>query len=122
MKITPDRYLSRLQACTCPADAVTLFKRLYKTVTSSALLSRDPGINATEDAALYFEGVFAQTDVTLRGVSFLSSSVMVPRVLRLLNSSALLMYADTSNSIHLQSLVDQIQCMCAFLRLFFCPV
>ncbi|KAJ9071890.1 hypothetical protein DSO57_1032763 [Entomophthora muscae] len=70
MKITPDCYLSCLQACTCPADAVTLFKRLCKTVTSSSLLSRNPGIDATEDVALYFEEVFAQTDVTLSRVFF----------------------------------------------------
>ncbi|KAJ9059040.1 hypothetical protein DSO57_1006518 [Entomophthora muscae] len=69
MKITPVCYLSCLQACTCPADAVTLFKHLCKTVTSSVLLSCNPGIDATEDAALYFEGVFAQSDVTLCGVS-----------------------------------------------------
>ncbi|KAJ9077071.1 hypothetical protein DSO57_1020190 [Entomophthora muscae] len=68
MKIMPDRYLSYLQACICPADAVTLFKRLCKTVNFSVLLSCNPDIDATEDTALYFEGVFVQTDVTLCGV------------------------------------------------------
>ncbi|KAJ9072080.1 hypothetical protein DSO57_1030887 [Entomophthora muscae] len=68
VRISPDQYISQLQACTRPSDAVTLFKRSCKTVVSTALASRDPSIEATEDAALYFESVFAQPDSSLRGV------------------------------------------------------
>ncbi|KAJ9053106.1 hypothetical protein DSO57_1027544 [Entomophthora muscae] len=59
IKLSPYQYASCLQACTCLSYAVTLFKRSCKPVTSGGLLSCNPSIDATGNAALYFKEVFA---------------------------------------------------------------
>ncbi|KAJ9072612.1 hypothetical protein DSO57_1025815 [Entomophthora muscae] len=52
----------------CCSTALDTYQ-VSKIVVSTALTSRDPSIEATEDAALYFKSVFAQPDSSLRGVS-----------------------------------------------------
>ncbi|KAJ9087717.1 hypothetical protein DSO57_1030382 [Entomophthora muscae] len=99
VRISPDQYISRLQACTRPSDAVTLFKRSCKTVVSTALASRDPSIKATEDAAFYFESVFTQPDSSLRESLQLFNNVTAHPAQRLLSFLVLTMYASTLSAI-----------------------
>ncbi|KAJ9084507.1 hypothetical protein DSO57_1023716 [Entomophthora muscae] len=95
---------------------VTLFKRSCKTVVSTALASRDPSIEAIEDAALYFESVFAQPDSSLRESPQLFNNVMTHPAQRLLSSLVLTMYASTLSATPQLSPAAQTQFMVAFSR------
>ncbi|KAJ9056977.1 hypothetical protein DSO57_1026924 [Entomophthora muscae] len=111
IKLSPDQYASCLQECTRPANAVTLFKRSCKTVASGGLLSCNPSIDATKNAALYFKEVFAQPNTTLCGVTYSIQQChgsLCPEIVEFFSASNVSQYISRypsavycgSNSIH----------------------